>query len=77
MRLEEAVPPGLRLTLAGLAEAVRPLGVTDVESVMVPVNPLKLLSVIDDVPEEPAGMVRLDGLDEMVKSPTPTVTVAV
>jgi len=77
VRVEEAVPPGLRGTLAGLTEAVRPEGVTDVERPIVPVKPARLFRVTVEVPELPACTVRVLGLDEIVKSPTPTVTVAV
>ncbi len=77
MRVEEAVPPGLKRTLVGLTEAVRPEGATDVERLIVPVKPARLLRVIVEVPELPACSVTVLGLDKIVKSPTPTVTVAV
>lgn len=77
VRVEEAVPPGLRLTLAGLAEAARPTGVTDVERLIVPVKPAWLLRTMEEMPEEPACIVTTLGLEEMVKSPTPTVNVVV
>ncbi len=77
MRVEEAVPPELRGTLVGLTEAVKPEGVTDVERLIVPVKPARLLRVMVEVPELPACTVIVLGLDETVKSPTPTVTVAV
>ncbi len=54
MSVEEAVPPGLRRTLAGVAEAVRPEGATDVERLIVPVKPARLLRVMIEVPELPA-----------------------
>ncbi len=77
VRVEEAVPPGLRLTLAGFTVDVRPEGVTDVERLIVPVKPARLLRVMVEVPELPACTVTVLGLDKMVKSPTPTVTVVV
>lgn len=52
--VDEAVPPGLRLTLDGLRVTVRPPGVDDAESVAVPENPPRLATVIVDVAVEPA-----------------------
>ena len=52
--VEALDPPGLRLTLLGLVEAVRPAGVTDVDRMIVPVKPARLLSVMDEVPKLPA-----------------------
>ncbi len=52
--VDEAVPPGLRLTLVGLTEAVRPLGDTDVERLIMPVKPailLRLIVVADELPD--------------------------
>ncbi len=40
--VEVAVPPGLRLTLAGFTETVRVLEVAVAESAIVPVKPPKL-----------------------------------
>ena len=54
MRVEEPDPPALKLIVPGLMDAVRPLGVTDVERLIVPEKPARLLSVTDDVPELPA-----------------------
>jgi len=54
VRVEEPDPPELKLTLAGLIEAVRPLGVTDVEKLIIPVKPATLSTVIDEAPELPA-----------------------
>jgi hypothetical protein len=77
VRVEEPDPPGLKLMLAGLIEAVRPLGVTAIEKLIVPVKPATLLSVMDDAPELPPGTFTVVGLAEIVKSPTMTVMVAV
>ncbi len=74
VRVEPADPPGLRETGDGLAEALRPDGTTDVESITEPAKPFKLVSWTDDVPEEPANIVMDCGLAEMVKSTTLTVT---
>jgi len=54
VRVEEPDPPGLKLMLAGLTEAVRPVGVTDIEKLIMPVNPATLRTVMDEVPELPA-----------------------
>ncbi len=74
MRVEPADPPELRETGDGLADALRPEGTTEVESVTEPAKPFRLPSWIDEVPEEPARMVMDCGLVEMVKSTTLTVT---
>ncbi len=52
--MDDAVPPGLRLTLAGLNEADSPAGATDADRPIVPVNPARLLRVMVNVPELPA-----------------------
>ncbi len=54
VRVEEPDPPELKLILAGLVEAVRPVGVTDVERLTMPVKPATLRTVMDEVPELPA-----------------------
>ena len=54
VRVEEPDPPGLKLTLAGLMEAVRPVGVTDMEKLIMPVKPATLRTVMNEVPEVPA-----------------------
>ncbi len=77
VRVDVPVPPGLRLTLAGFTEAVRPPGMTDVERLTVPAKPARLVRVMDEVPELPAWTVSVVGLAEIVKSPTPTVIVVV
>ena len=77
VRVEEPDPPGLKLMLAGLMEAVSPVGVTDMEKLIVPVKPATLRTVMGEVPELPPGTFTVVGLAEMVKSPTSTVIVAV
>jgi hypothetical protein len=77
VRVEEPDPPGLKLILAGLMEAVGPLGVTDVERLIVPVKPATLRTVIVEVPELPARTFTVVGLADIVKPPTLTVIVAV
>ncbi len=54
VRVEEPDPPGLKLVLAGLMEAVRPVGVTDIEKLIMPMKPATLRTVMDEVPEPPA-----------------------
>jgi hypothetical protein len=77
VRAEEPDPPGLKLILAGLVEAVRPVGVTDVERLTVPVKPATLLNVMDEILELSVRRFTVVGLAEIVKSPTPTIIVAV
>jgi len=77
VRVEEPDPPGLKLMLAGLMEAVRPVGVTDMEKLIMPVKPATLRTVMDEVPELPPETFTVVGLAEIVKSLTPTVIVAV
>jgi hypothetical protein len=74
--VDDPEPPDDRLTLVGLKDAVSPDGDTEAERDTEPANELRLVRLITDVPDEPAWIVRLDGLLEMVKSfPDPTVTV--
>jgi hypothetical protein len=54
VRVEEPDPPELRLTLAGLMDAAKPAGVTDMEKLIMPVKPATLRTVMDEVPELPA-----------------------
>ncbi len=72
-------PPEAKVTLAGLSEAVGPVGETVEETETAPVNPPTLVSVMADVPEDPGVIVSKVGLAETVKSPggvTVTETVA-
>ncbi len=77
MRVEDADPPGLRLTVVGDSEVVSPEGETELDRVIVPVNPAKLVRLIVAVFELPAWTVTEPGVDDIVKSPTPTVMVVV
>jgi hypothetical protein len=77
VRVEEPDPPGLKLMLAGLIEAVKPLGVIAIEKLIVPVKPATLRTVIVEVPELPARTFTVVGLADIVKPPTLTVIVAV
>ncbi len=66
--------------LETLSEIAGPEGEIEAARLMVPVNPLKLLNVIVEEPEEPAVMAKLPGLAVKAKSGcedtmTETVTV--
>lgn len=78
VRVEDAVPPEERVTLAGLRESVGPAGETVVARETVPVKLLTLVSVTVDVAEEPAVAVTEVGLIVIAKSgdveTTPTGT---
>jgi hypothetical protein len=54
VRVEEPEPPEVKLIVAGLIDAVSPVGLTDVERLIVPVKPAMLSTVIDEVLELPA-----------------------
>ncbi len=69
VQFEVAELPEVIVKLVGVQEVARPVeGDTEVESVREPVNPLRLVSVTVDVPDEPAGKVTVDGLAVMLKS---------
>ncbi len=65
------------MALVGFSDAVSPAGETDDDSDTGPEKLLRLVRVIEDVPDEPDCNVRVDGLPEMLKSgevpPTETV----
>ena len=70
VKVDVAAPLALRLTLVWLRETERPfftIGLTVADSVIVPVKPLRLCSVIVDVLEVSLLTVRELGLAEMVK----------
>jgi len=78
VRVEDAVPPEVRLRLVGLSEAVNPDGDTDDARLTVPAKLLTLVSWIAVVDDEPDWSVTVDGLLVMLKSgvpPEPTVIV--
>jgi hypothetical protein len=78
LQVDEVEPPEFNVRLVGLQAAVRPLGgVTELETSIVPWNPLRLVIVTVDVLEVPVGNVTVDGLAATAKSATVTVTVAV
>ena len=77
LQVDVVEPPELNVRLVGLQVAARPLGgVTELEAVSVPWNPLRLATVTVDALEVPVGNVTVDGLELTVKSATVTVTVA-
>ena len=67
-------PPGDSVTLVALKVAPGPPETLGVR-VTVPLNPLRLVSIIVEVPEAPAGKVMEFGVADMLKSgPRATVT---
>ena len=68
--VKDEVPllPAVRVTLVGLTETDGPLGETDGDSVIVPANPPRLVSVIVEEPEAPCARANEEGLDEILKS---------
>ena len=77
MRVEEAEPPGVRLTDVGLRDTCGPAGVTEALKFTVPEKPFVLVSVMEVVPDEPGATVRDVGLDVIEKSAFVTVTLTV
>jgi hypothetical protein len=61
--------------LAKLSDAVGPGGETDTVRLTFPVKPLWLFKDTVETPDEPDGMVRIVGLELIMKSPTMTVTI--
>ena len=68
MSVELPELPEVRVTVDGLVDAVDPEGRTEVASVTVPENPLRLARLIVDVPVEPGVRLREVGAAEMLKS---------
>jgi len=66
--VDEPVPPEDRPTLLGFRVAVRPIGVTDVDSVTVPEKLLMLPRLIVVVFDEPSWTMRLGRTLDMLKS---------
>ena len=66
--VESPVPPVRSVMLDGVRLDVGPEGETCTVRETVPVNPLMLVMLIVDMPEDPEFMVRLPGLAEIVKS---------
>ena len=75
MSVDVLCPPGARVIDELLSDARGPgVGETNVERVMVPANPLRLVIVIRLVPDVPRGRLSDDGLMEREKSDTTTRT---
>jgi hypothetical protein len=71
VRVDVAVAPGVKLTLVGLKDAVRPDDDTMVERFTAPVKLPKLVRDMVDVADDVAGKVTDDGLADIVK-PAPS-----
>jgi len=71
VRVDDAEPPAGRVIVVGLSEVVRPRGVEDAERVTGPKRPLRLVTVMVEVPEvtvESSRKLRLAGLLDTRKS---------
>lgn len=66
--MDEAEPPGERVRLEGFRETVGPLGEAVAPSATPPVNPLRLVKVMVDVPDDPCKMESEEGEAETPKS---------
>lgn len=67
VREEVAIVPLVTTTLVGDSDAVRPDGVTDVVSEIVPLKLNRLVNVTVDVVDDPDWNVRIVGLADMLK----------
>jgi len=65
---EEPAPPGGRGMLVRLSVAVIPLDEVVSVNVIVPLKPFRLVRVITELPDDPAAIVMLDGLELIAKS---------
>jgi hypothetical protein len=72
-RVAPPVPPEFKTTLAGLRVTTGPEGEIDLERLTVPAKPFRLLKVMAEVPEDPAGMVIEVGFADTVKSWAPMI----
>jgi len=77
VRIEVPDPPAARTMLAELNDAVGPEGETDTTRLTFPVKPLWLFKATVETPDEPDWIVRMVGLELIMKSPTMTVTLTV
>ena len=67
--VDDAVPLGPKETIEGVSELVGPkLGMTCDARATFPMKPLRLVTVIVDVPDVPACIVRKEGIVLMTKS---------
>ena len=67
LNVEIAVPPDGTETTAGLRLDVEP-GADEAERLTDPVKPLTLVTLMNEVPQEPCEMLRLCGAAESAKS---------
>ena len=67
VRADVAIVPLVTVTLVGESDAVRPDGVTDVVSEIVPLKLNRLVKVIVDVADAPDWNVRIVGFADMLK----------
>ncbi len=74
VRVEVPELLGLKVMEVALREVLGLVGVTDSDSVTVPVNPLRLVSVMRDEVVDDRGRLRAFGLAVMEKSETITLT---
>ena len=65
---EEPDPPGGSVMLVRLSVAVIPLDEVVSVNVIVPLKPFRLVRVITELPDDPAAIVMLDGLELIAKS---------
>jgi hypothetical protein len=68
VKVELADPPDESVRLVGFTEMVGPAGETVTPRATVPVNPLKLVTVMVDVVDEPCPSESVDGDAEILKS---------
>lgn len=71
------MPPDDNATKMGLSEAVGPVGDTATLRVTLPEKPLRLVRVIVEFPDDPCTMLKVVGLEDMLKSVPTTVTATV
>jgi hypothetical protein len=67
-KVELPTPFDASVTVPGLRFVEGPRGETDAERVTVPENPLRLVKVMVDVPEDPWAMVNEVGFADTLKS---------
>ena len=67
-RIDVAEPPEVRVSVELLRVVLGPEGEIDVERLIVPLNPLRLVIVIVELSEEDRERVKDDGSAEMEKS---------
>lgn len=68
IKADDPTPPADRVMLEALREVVGPEGDMTADKLMIPLNPFMLNSVIVELFEVPAGMIRLVGLENTPKS---------